>query len=123
MGIRTMKKGEKAQFMIDYPYAFGEHGCYPRVPKKAVILATVELLDFTEESRAVSISAKAYHRLGRARMQSKDYDEARRFLMLALDLTPQDASVSKDLRKLDLELEAMDRAVDDLDHGLADFQI
>ena len=118
-----MRKGEKAQFMIDYPYAYGELGCPPRVPEKAVILATVELVDFTEESRAVSISAKAYHRLGRARMQSKDYDEARRFLMIAWDLTPQDASVSKDLRKLDLEVEARWRVEDDLDFGLADLEI
>ena len=52
MGIRTMKKGEKAQFMIDYPYAMGECGCPPRIPEKAQILASVELMDYKEETQA-----------------------------------------------------------------------
>jgi len=87
-----MRKGEKAQFLIEKP--------------PYVSLATVELLDFTEESRAVAISAKAAHRLGRDKMQSKEYEKARRLLLMAQSMTPQDTSVSKDLRKLEeLEVE------------------
>lgn len=32
IGIRTMKKGEKSQFLIDPDYAYGERGCQPRIP-------------------------------------------------------------------------------------------
>lgn len=31
-GIRTMKKGEKSQFLIEPDYAFGPKGCPPRIP-------------------------------------------------------------------------------------------
>ena len=50
-----MRKREKAEMLIDYPYGFGEHGCPPRVPAKAQIIAKVELIDYTEESQADSI--------------------------------------------------------------------
>ena len=50
-----MRKGEKAEILIDYPYAMGEFGCPPRIPGKAQILAKVELIDYTEESQADSI--------------------------------------------------------------------
>ena len=52
MGVRTMRKGEKSQFMIDYPYAFGVYGCPPRIPEKAQIFATLELIDYKEETHA-----------------------------------------------------------------------
>ena len=47
-----MRKGEKAEILIDYPYAMGECGCPPRIPEKAQILASVELIDFKEETQA-----------------------------------------------------------------------
>ena len=52
IGILTMKKQEKAQFWINYNYAFGVLGCPPRIPAEAQILANVELLDFTEAGNA-----------------------------------------------------------------------
>ena len=52
LGIRTMRRCEKAQFLIHHDYGFGEMGIPPRVPKRAQILATVEVMDFTEESEA-----------------------------------------------------------------------
>ena len=55
MGLRTMRKGEKAEMLIDYRYGMGEYGCPPRIPGKALIFAIVELIDYTEESQADSI--------------------------------------------------------------------
>jgi len=52
MGIYTMKRQEKASFVIDWKYAYGGQGCPPRIPAKSVIFATVELLDFVDESQA-----------------------------------------------------------------------
>jgi len=52
LGIRSMRKGEIAYFMIDHSYGYGELGCPPRVPGRAQILAKVEVMDFTEESLA-----------------------------------------------------------------------
>ena len=50
-----MRKEEKAEMLIDYPYGLGVYGCPPRVPAKALIIAKVELIDYTEESQADSI--------------------------------------------------------------------
>ena len=55
LGILTMKKDEKAQFLIDPKYAFGSLGCPPRIPAEAQILANVELLDFVENGKAEAI--------------------------------------------------------------------
>jgi len=57
IGVMTMKKGEKAQFLIDWMYAYGQFGCPPRIPARAVFLATVELLDFVEEGQAEALLA------------------------------------------------------------------
>ena len=35
IGLRTMRKGELAQFLVNYQYGFGELGSPPRVPPKA----------------------------------------------------------------------------------------
>jgi len=57
IGILTMKKGEKAQFWINYDYAYGKFGCPPRIPAEAALLATVDLLDFVEEGQAEALLA------------------------------------------------------------------
>jgi len=57
VGIKTMKKGEKAQFLIDWMYAYGQFGCPPRIPPKTACMATVELLDFVEEGQAEALLA------------------------------------------------------------------
>jgi len=38
IGIRTMKKNEKAMFMINWVYAYGQIGCPPRIPEEAICL-------------------------------------------------------------------------------------
>ena len=35
LGVSTMRKGEKARFLIDPKYYFKELGCPPRVPPNA----------------------------------------------------------------------------------------
>jgi FK506-binding protein 6 len=55
VGIRSMHRNERAQFLIDWTYAYGQHGCPPRVPGCAVVLATVELLEFVEEGQAEAL--------------------------------------------------------------------
>jgi len=57
IGIKTMKTNEKAQFLIDYTYAYGRIGCPPRIPERAVLLVTVELIDFVEEGQAEALLA------------------------------------------------------------------
>lgn len=57
VGVRTMKKGEKAQFLIDWMYAYGQFGCPPRIPSRTACMATVELLDFVEEGQAEALLA------------------------------------------------------------------
>ncbi len=39
LAVKTMKKRERAEFIIGWEYGFGEMGCPPRVPAKADILA------------------------------------------------------------------------------------
>ena len=65
MGIKTMLKGEKSQFLIDPSYAFGMLGCLPRIPGNAKILATVELLDFIEDGRGETILAVSAEERGK----------------------------------------------------------
>jgi len=57
IGVMSMKKGEKAQFLIDWMYAYGQFGCPPRIPAKTACMATVELLDFVEEGQAEALLA------------------------------------------------------------------
>ena len=65
LGIKTMKKNEKAQFLINPNYAFGRFGCPPRIPANAQILATVELLDFVEDGKADAILSVEAEERGR----------------------------------------------------------
>uniref|UniRef100_A0A1B6C8T7 peptidylprolyl isomerase n=1 Tax=Clastoptera arizonana TaxID=38151 RepID=A0A1B6C8T7_9HEMI len=48
LGIRSMKKSEKAQFLIHHDMAFGKMGCAPRIPGEATILCEVELFRYSE---------------------------------------------------------------------------
>jgi len=57
VGIKSMKKGEKAQFLIDWMYAYGQYGCPPRIPARTACMATVELMDFVEEGQAEALLA------------------------------------------------------------------
>uniref|UniRef100_A0AC35U9T8 Peptidylprolyl isomerase n=1 Tax=Rhabditophanes sp. KR3021 TaxID=114890 RepID=A0AC35U9T8_9BILA len=49
LGVKTMKKGEKAVFRIGYEYAYGEYGSPPKIPGKAVLDFEIELISFFGE--------------------------------------------------------------------------
>lgn len=57
IAIKSMCKKEKASFMIQPEYAFGQMGCPPRIPENAQILAKIELLDFVQEAEAEALLA------------------------------------------------------------------
>lgn len=48
LSLETMKKGEKAEFIIDYRLMYGEFGAPPRIKPKADVLFVVKLLGFEE---------------------------------------------------------------------------
>ncbi|XP_075212743.1 inactive peptidyl-prolyl cis-trans isomerase shutdown [Lycorma delicatula] len=50
LSLRTMRKGELSQFLIEPEYAFGKYGCPPRIPPDATLLYEVELFKFTDSA-------------------------------------------------------------------------
>ena len=46
VAVKTMRKNEKAQFMIEPGYAYGHFGCPPRIPGQATILGANMGFDF-----------------------------------------------------------------------------
>lgn len=52
VALQTMKAGEKADFLIDYRLMYGDFGCMARVPPKADIFVSLELLRFNETGDA-----------------------------------------------------------------------
>ena len=46
VGIKTMAKNEKAQFMINHNYGYGRFGCPPRIPEQATILGLFSCFGF-----------------------------------------------------------------------------
>ena len=46
IGVATMKKGERAILRCEPGYAYGDNGSPPSIPEKAVLVFTLELLDF-----------------------------------------------------------------------------
>jgi len=52
IGISTMRKGEKSQFLLSPKYGFLEMGCPPRVPPAATVLYEVEVLSYIDHKAA-----------------------------------------------------------------------
>eukprot|EP00731_Ephydatia_muelleri_P023155 Em0015g738a len=48
IGVKTMRKNEKAEFLLSPKYAFGCMGCPPRIPPDASILFEIELVSFVD---------------------------------------------------------------------------
>jgi FKBP-type peptidyl-prolyl cis-trans isomerase len=46
LGVATMKKGELANLICRYDYAYGESGSPPTIPPKADLKFEVELFDW-----------------------------------------------------------------------------
>lgn len=52
IAISSMKKFEKALFIIQPELAFGKFGCPPRIPANAEVLFSVELVNFVDDGAA-----------------------------------------------------------------------
>ncbi|XP_031632253.1 inactive peptidyl-prolyl cis-trans isomerase shutdown-like [Contarinia nasturtii] len=48
IAVKTMRKKEEAQFVIDYKLMFGEMGCPPRIKPKSDVLLVAKLISFDE---------------------------------------------------------------------------
>ncbi|RUS79498.1 hypothetical protein EGW08_012730 [Elysia chlorotica] len=49
LAILTMKKHELSRFLIRPEYAYGEHGCPPRIPPDATLIFDVEIMSFVDQ--------------------------------------------------------------------------
>ena len=49
-GVKTMKKGEIAQFKIRGDYAYGERGSPPKIPANATLIFDIELISWVSEA-------------------------------------------------------------------------
>lgn len=52
IAISSMKKFEKALFIIQPDLAYGELGCEPRIPPNAEVLFSVELVNYVDDGSA-----------------------------------------------------------------------
>ncbi|KAJ0026977.1 hypothetical protein NQD34_017977 [Periophthalmus magnuspinnatus] len=48
LGLLTMKKGEFSRFLLQPQYAYGNMGCPPFIPERAVVLYEIHVLDFLD---------------------------------------------------------------------------
>lgn len=65
IAIKSMKKREKSEFLIEPQYYLGSMGCPPRIPGDAQVLAVVEMLDFVQEGLAEALLALMPEERGR----------------------------------------------------------
>ncbi|KAK3781678.1 hypothetical protein RRG08_043589 [Elysia crispata] len=49
MAILTMRKHELSRFLVRPEYAYGEHGCPPRIPPGATLIFDVEIISFVDQ--------------------------------------------------------------------------
>ena len=52
LAVGSMKRKEHAEFIIAPHFAFGEHGCPPRIPPNAYIYFKIDLIDWIDSSAA-----------------------------------------------------------------------
>lgn len=51
LAVMSMKKGEKAEFIIHHSLMWGKYGCVPRIKPKADVFAIIELVNFVDIGR------------------------------------------------------------------------
>ena len=93
IGVRTMKKGERAMFTIQPQYAYGEKGSPPSIPANAVLRFEIKLLDFREREKSKwdytpeerIQKAKEFKDAGAALFKIQDLDGALKEWEKALD--------------------------------------
>ncbi|XP_039299830.1 inactive peptidyl-prolyl cis-trans isomerase FKBP6-like [Nilaparvata lugens] len=77
LALKTMKKGEVSQFIVEPEYAFGKLGCPPRVPPESTVLFEIEVIDYTElsdctEPEAIDIEETTEEKYNRLYKAAKD---------------------------------------------------
>lgn len=51
ISVNSMKKGEKARFLAECLYCYGEMGVPPRIPKKARLLLDIEVVTYYDDNK------------------------------------------------------------------------
>lgn len=79
VGVATMKKGEKADFLIAPGYAYGERGSGPTIPPNATLKFEVELLSWKSIKDIIGDGSimKTIVKEGEGWEQPKGKDEAK----------------------------------------------
>lgn len=110
IGVKTMRKGEKSEFVLAPKYAYGERGFGDKIPENSTLIFEIELLDFYEKPKSkfemdlpekMALSKKLKDE-GVAFFQQKDYKNAvakfEEGLTYLENLSPKEATQeSKDL--------------------------
>lgn len=91
IGIQTMKRKEKSQFLLHPDVAYGRMGCPPRIPKNETILTEIELLDFVDCGGADVLNPDAYM------SEKKDFCDVVKYIQSNLNLG-NDLFKSKDYK-------------------------
>lgn len=74
LAVLSMQLGEKAQFLIQPNYAYGQLGCLNRIAPNAVVLFEVELLELVDSGAAISFNNLPQEK-------QKDFDEVYKYCM------------------------------------------
>jgi peptidylprolyl isomerase len=79
LGVRTMKKGEKALLELGPGYGFGERGS-SRIPPNAALQVELELLDFENKKKFITdMTVEEKHKAGEdAKLHGNDHFKAKR---------------------------------------------
>lgn len=86
IGVKTMKKGEKALFKLAPSYAYGASGSSPKIPPNATLIFEIELLAFSDEEKSkwdytmaqrIEMAFK-FKEEGNAHFKKAEYEEARK---------------------------------------------
>eukprot|EP00842_Homolaphlyctis_polyrhiza_P003824 jgi/Hompol1/4442/HPOL_000204-RA len=91
VGIASMRLGEKAELLISPEYGYGERGSPPKIPSRASLLFSVELVSFdlssAEKTVAEKLAAAApLKNDGNTHFKAGNYNEAKEAYLSALQL-------------------------------------
>ncbi|XP_077864620.1 inactive peptidyl-prolyl cis-trans isomerase FKBP6-like, partial [Saccoglossus kowalevskii] len=68
--VGSMRKGEMSKYLIKPEYAYGKHGCPPRIPGNATILMEIELVSFIDDA-----ITEEFHRWTKEEQKRASFDE------------------------------------------------
>ncbi|XP_070572772.1 inactive peptidyl-prolyl cis-trans isomerase FKBP6-like [Ptychodera flava] len=70
IAIASMRKGEFSRFLVKPEFAFGKHGCPPRIPGNAQILFEMELISYIDNSLV-----EDFHKWSKEDQRNASFDE------------------------------------------------